>query len=123
MAAQRPRITMEIPASTDSPLLVFTSITGADAAQALAEALIELRLAACVQIETIRSVYRWQGQICHGEEQRLLIKTRRALWPALQQAILARHSDTLPALYALEPAEMLAPFADWLRAETTSPAQ
>ena len=63
-------------------LLVLTSLPNAAAAHALAEALVEARLAACVNLlPPCRSVYRWQGKLEEAEEVPLLIKTTTARYP------------------------------------------
>ncbi|MDT9001869.1 divalent-cation tolerance protein CutA [Paucibacter sp. APW11] len=103
---------------SDHPLLVITSITGLDAARALARAMVEQGLAACAQLQAIESVYVWQGKLCQGEEQRILFKTRVGQQAALEAAIRALHSDELPALYVLKPDAMLPEFADWIARQT-----
>ena len=83
-------------------LLVITTLPDRQAAQALAEQLIGMRLAACVNISApVTSVYRWQEEVQHDTEVMLTIKTRRAHWQALQDAIAARHLYELPELIAV----------------------
>jgi periplasmic divalent cation tolerance protein len=96
------------------PLLVFTTVATAEQARALARALVERRLAACVQISAIDSVYRWQGALHEDGEFRLLFKTSAARAPALMAAIRELHPYELPALHAV--ATMLADpaYADWV---------
>ena len=55
-------------------LLVFTNLPDRAAAERLADALIEKRVAACVNIlAACRSVYRWKGAVQHDEEHPMLI--------------------------------------------------
>ncbi len=82
--------------------IVFTSTDSAEKAQALARALVERRLAACVNIvERAQSIYRWQGAIESATEWLLLIKTQDSLLPQLESALRALHSYTLPELLVL----------------------
>jgi periplasmic divalent cation tolerance protein len=78
--------------------IVQTTLDSEDKAQALAEALVEARLAACVQIQPIQSVYRWEGKLCREKEFLLLIKTRAARFDAIAAFIQARHGYTTPEI-------------------------
>jgi len=82
--------------------LVLTT-AGSDAqADAIARALVERRLAACVNIvgETC-SVYRWQGEVVREQEKLLVIKSAPQLFPQLCEAIRELHSYELPEVLAL----------------------
>jgi periplasmic divalent cation tolerance protein len=100
------------------PWLVVTTVGTADEARTLGRAMVERRLAACAQIAAIESFYRWQGQVAHDAEHRLLLKTREALVPALQAALLEAHPYELPAIHALPVAQAHAPYAEWVVAST-----
>jgi len=78
-------------------LLVLTT-TGSDTeARKIADALVERRLAACVNIvPKIRSVYRWKGKVETAEEFLLVIKTTRSQEQDVQSAIRELHSYELP---------------------------
>ena len=102
----------------DLPWLVVTTVGTADEARALGRAMVERRLAACAQITAIESIYRWQGAVAHDPEHRLLLKTREALVPALQAALLEAHPYELPAIHALPVAQAHAPYAEWVVAST-----
>ncbi len=101
-----------------SALAVITTVGSHDEAQALAKALVERKLAACVQISAIDSVFHWQDAVQSEPEYRLLCKTTDERYPALEHAILALHSYDLPAICALRLDPIYAPFADWIAAET-----
>ena len=97
---------------------VYTTVGNADDARRLATAAVERRLAACVHIDAIASVYRWRGAVQHDTEQRLVFKTTEAAAPALRALILEMHPYELPALYSLEVAETSPAYHDWVVAET-----
>ena len=98
-------------------IAVVTTVATREDAQALARALVDQRLAACVQVSAIDSVYRWEGAVQAEPEFRLLCKTTAARWPAIEAAIRARHPYALPQIvaFALDPAH--APYAAWVESE------
>jgi len=98
-------------------LLALTTVATQAQAQDLAQALVNARLAACVQLHAIESVYRWQGAVQQEPEWRLLIKTTAEAWPALQAAVLDRHPYDTPALLAWSAERVSDAFAAWVNAE------
>jgi periplasmic divalent cation tolerance protein len=100
-------------------LLVITTLPDADSAHALAHALVEQRLAACVNVlAPCRSVYRWQGKVEDAEEVPLLIKTNAARYAALEAAIRAAHPYELPEIVAVRIDKGLPAYLAWVAAET-----
>lgn len=97
--------------------LVLTTVGSESLARAIASELVEGRLAACVHIDAIDSVYEWQGRIESGHEWRLVIKTTAARYPEVEAAIRALHDYELPAILALPMSEVWAPFGDWVRGQ------
>ena len=102
-----------------SKLLVLTNLPDRAAAERLADALIEKRLAACVNIlAPCRSVYRWKDSVQHDEEHPLLIKTTAERYAELETAIRAAHPYDLPEIIAI-PIELGLPaYLDWIGSET-----
>lgn len=98
----------------EPPLLVVTTLGNADDAQQLALALVELRLAACAQIELIDSVYRWQGAVEQAREYRVLFKTVPAMYPRVEAAIRERHPYALPAIHAIASSHAEPAYARWV---------
>jgi periplasmic divalent cation tolerance protein len=99
-------------------LLLSTTVGGDEDAQRIATAAVERRLAACVHIDTVQSVYRWQGAVQHDSEQRLTFKTTEAAAAALRALILELHPYELPALYTLPVVEASDAYRDWVVQET-----
>jgi periplasmic divalent cation tolerance protein len=105
-----------------SALLVFTNLPDRASAERLAEALIEARVAACVNVlAPCRSVYRWKNAVQRDEEHPVLIKTTRERYPALEAAIRERHPYELPEIVAVPIERGLPAFLAWVAAETTPP--
>jgi len=105
-----------------SALLVLTNLPDRASADKLAAALIEQRLAACVNVlAPCRSVYRWRGAVHKDEEHPVLIKTTGERYAALEAAIRALHPYELPEIVAVPIERGLPAYLDWLAAETTPP--
>ena len=99
-------------------LLVLTNLPDRAAAERLADALIEKRVAACVNIlAPCRSVYRWKGAVQHDEEHPMLIKTAAERYPDLEAAIRAAHPYELPEIIAVPIERGLPAYLEWLVAE------
>jgi len=104
-----------------SALLVLTNLPDRAAAEKLADALIEQRVAACVNIlARCRSVYRWRNAVQHDEEHPVLIKTTAERYAALEAAIRAAHPYELPEIVAIPIERGLPAYLDWLAAETAA---
>ena len=102
-------------------LICFCTCPDTDTAERLAEALVEERLAACVNIlPGLRSVYRWQAEVERADEVLLLIKTLPDRYPALQDRLRELHPYELPELLAVDAVEGLPAYLRWV-AEGTRP--
>jgi periplasmic divalent cation tolerance protein len=102
-----------------SALLVLTNLPDRAAAEKLADALIEQRVAACINIlAPCRSVFRWQGAVQHDEEHPVLIKSTREAYPALEAQIRALHPYELPEIVAVPIEHGLPAYLDWVAAQT-----
>ena len=101
-------------------IVVLVTVASADEGDRLAQALIGEHLAACVSmVGPVTSTYRWQGKIVREEERLLIIKTRAALFPALEARVRALHSYTTPEVIALPLTAGSRAYLDWLAAETS----
>jgi periplasmic divalent cation tolerance protein len=88
-------------------------------AQRVAEALVDERLAACVQVlPGVRSTYRWHGNVERADEVLLLIKTTSERLETLAERVRALHPYELPELLAVEAAGGLPDYLDWVAAQT-----
>lgn len=77
--------------------------------------LVAERLAACVNvIPSVRSTYRWQGEVQQDEESLLIIKTTAERFAALKQAVLKSHPYELPEIVAVNLSDGHAPYLDWI---------
>ena len=86
-----------------------------DRAQAIADALVEERVAACVNVVPgLQSVYRWKGEVHHDTEAMLLVKTTRDRFEALKQAVLKHHPYELPEVIAVPVDRGHTPYLEWV---------
>jgi periplasmic divalent cation tolerance protein len=101
-------------------ILVVTTTVGSEAAPtALARAMVEQRLAACVQIDPdVTSLYRWKGELCEDREARLVIKTLPGREDALRAFLAEHHPYQLPQFVAMTAAAS-ADYARWVRDEVS----
>jgi len=97
---------------------VVTTTARREEAERIARELVEQRLAACVQVVgPIHSTYRWQGAIESSEEWQLWAKSRRDLYPALEEAVRALHPYEVPEILALPVLAGSESYLKWLAAE------
>lgn len=100
-------------------IIVMTTCPAEQAAEALAEQIVDARLAACVQVlPQITSIYRWEGDVQKENEFLLLIKTLPEKWAELKEFITQRHSYDVPEIVAIPSSSVLATYLDWLRENT-----
>jgi periplasmic divalent cation tolerance protein len=84
-------------------VLVLTTVPDDDQADTLARVLVEERLAACVSLQApMRSTYQWKGRVESSLERQVVIKTVRALLPALAARLGALHPYDLPEFLVLD---------------------
>src|SRR5512143_2998223 len=102
-----------------SAILVLCTCPDEAAADRIATALVEERLAACVsRVPGVASTYRWKGEVHRDSECLLLIKTTIERFDALRERIVALHPYELPEVIAVDVARGLPPYLDWIAAET-----
>lgn len=107
----------------DHDILALTTTVGTRAdAERLARAILERRLAACVQVEEgVMSFYRWQGKDCADAEVRLTIKTLPSCEAALHELFRQQHPYELPQFLSTA-MRASAEYLAWVRVEVRVPA-
>lgn len=99
--------------------LCLCSCPDADSAGRIADALVEGRLAACVQIlPGATSVYRWQGKLERASETLLLAKTTHDRSAALTARIAELHPHDISEVIVIDIADGLPAYLDWVARET-----
>ena len=109
--------------NAERAVFVYTTYPSLVEAERIGKAVLERRLAACVNIlPGMISHYWWQGAIERGEEVVMIIKTRASLASAVQAAVKEMHSYTTPAVLVLPIEGGEAGYLDWLMQETEAGA-
>ena len=98
-------------------IVVLTTCASEQEAEALARAMVEQRVAACVNvIPGLKSYYHWQGKLESCGEWLLLIKSSRATFAALRAALERAHSYEVPEVVALPVVDGAPNYLNWLSA-------
>ena len=96
-------------------IVVFSTCETPEEASRIARALVEAKLAACVNIVSgVESIYRWKGGIESSAEVMLVVKTRRHLFARVQALIESTHSYELPECIAVPVVEGSERYLRWL---------
>jgi len=108
-------------AAANNPRMVFVMAGNEDEAAKIARALVEERLAACVNIlGPVRSVYRWRGAIEDEREYLLVIKSQARLYSRVERKVRELHSYEVPEIIAVAITQGSKPYLDWLIESTAT---
>ena len=94
--------------------IVLVTASSQEEGKAIAKALIEAKLAACVTIMPVHSIYTWQGQVMDEQEWQMVIKTELRQFPLLENKIRELHSYEVPEIIALPIVAGSAPYLQWI---------
>lgn len=100
---------------------VMTTIDSQEAAERIARRVLELRLAACVQISPCKSMYHWQGKIDTAAEFLCVMKSRSDLFAELEQIVTDAHTYDVPEIIATEALGCGKAYEGWLSGELRPP--
>ena len=100
-------------------MIGFTTVQTRDEALVMARALIENKLAACVQIEgPITSVYTWDGKTEQTEEFRLLVKFVEAGSGQVKEHVLTHHPYEVPEWVVVRAENVSEKYLSWVKASS-----
>lgn len=106
--------------TTDMSCLVYVTAGDQEEARRLATRAVGERLAACANIHApIQSVYTWEGEVCSSEEVVVILKTTRARFTALREALVSEHSYECPCIVAVDITSGHEPFLRWIAEEVS----
>ena len=104
----------------DEAMLVITNFPNLETAQQSAQELVELKLAACVNLfNPVQSIYSWQGKIEQAEEVSLHIKTTKNNLKKIETIIIKNHPYEVPEIIALKIESGYAPYMQWIAQESS----
>ncbi len=102
----------------ESGVIIKTSTNDYNVAINIASGLLNLKKAACVQIEAVDSFYIWQGKVTSDKEYVLNVKSLRSKASEIIQYIKARHNYSLPEVIQINIDDCSAEYLSWLIQET-----
>jgi periplasmic divalent cation tolerance protein len=103
----------------ENHILILCTVPDRGSGEAIARALVEERLAACVNlVPGLSSTYRWQGKVEQAEEFQLIIKTSGARFEAVRDRIKSLHSYDLPEIIAVPISKGETAYLNWLTEST-----
>ncbi len=94
--------------------VVLVTASSQQEAEAIATALVEAKMAACVALLPIHSIYTWQGELHKEQEWQLLIKTDLTQFSTLEAKIRELHSYEVPEIIALPILAGSQPYLQWI---------
>lgn len=100
--------------------IVLVTTSSQQEAGAIASALIESKLAACVTVIPVQSIYRWQGEINHDQEWQLIIKTKLEKFQELSDKVIELHSYEVPEIIALPIVAGSPSYLNWIEENVSS---
>lgn len=94
--------------------IVITTYADDKIGKKLIESLIEKRLAACVQVQNIKSYYPWEGKVKCTSEKLLLIKTKKSLYQEVEADIISNHNYKTPEILEVSIESGFLQYLDWI---------
>ena len=99
---------------TNDYSIITATFPDKDSAKRTARLLVEQRLAACVQLFPIESVYLWQGKVCDEIEVMLFIKSKTVLFNKIAATIRTNHTYDVPEIVQMPIVDGLPEYLQWI---------
>jgi periplasmic divalent cation tolerance protein len=101
------------------PIVVLITCGSEEEALKIANALVEDRLAACVNlVAPIRSIYRWEGTIWDEKEWLLIVKTQKHRFETVEKKVKSLHSYSVPEIIGVPITEGSWAYLNWIKENT-----
>lgn len=94
--------------------IVLTTFENEQQAKPVIDEIIRCRLAACVQEIKIKSHYIWKNELCHDDEDLVLFKTRKELYPELEKKLSELHPYETPEILMVDAEKGSAAYLAWI---------
>ncbi|AZG74907.1 divalent-cation tolerance protein CutA [Shewanella livingstonensis] len=102
-------------------LVILTTCPDADIAAHIATALVDAKLAACVQIgQAVESVYHWDNNICRSHEVPMQIKCMASDYHAIEQLVIKMHPYEVPEFITTPIIGGFSPYLQWIKDNSSS---
>lgn len=104
----------------DGYAIVLSTTNEEESQQAIINALLTAKLAACIQVMPITSYYHWHGEVNHDQESLLIIKILHRHYQEVEQVILANHSYQVPQIVMLPIETGFHEYLQWIQSSSHS---
>jgi periplasmic divalent cation tolerance protein len=98
--------------------VVITTTNSAEASEKIAKALLDQKLAACIQVTQIKSYFTWKDEVNIDDEQLLLIKCKSTDYAEIENCIKGNHSYEIPEIIQLPINNRLPAYMNWINEVT-----
>jgi len=98
----------------DQYCIILTTTDNHDIAEKIAFVLVESNMCGCVQIDQVKSYCKWEGELIHDNEYRLMIKANSKNYSIIENEILKNHNYKLPQIIKLDISDGLPAYLKWL---------
>ena len=95
-------------------ILIYSTFASKKEAEKIGEWLVQKRLAACVNIFPVSSIYRWNKKIAKDKEFAVFIKTKKDNFNRVEKFILENHSYKAPCIIEIPVARITKRYKEWL---------
>ena len=95
-------------------IVVCTTVDSIKEARSISKILVEENLAACVQIDQVRSIFEWEDEVDEALEFRISIKTVADNYDQVEEKLLEIHPYELPEIISLPIVHAYVPYAEWV---------
>jgi periplasmic divalent cation tolerance protein len=96
-------------------IFVYSTFSNKKETREIGEKLVKNKLAGCVNIFPIESIYSWQGKIAKDKEFAAVIKTRKKNFKKVEGFILKNHSADIPCIIEIPVGRASKEYLKWLR--------
>ncbi len=94
--------------------VIITTCGTRESAEKIAGALLDQKLAACIQIFDVTSLYTWKGQVNKDNESLLLIKAKAELYNEIEECIRQNHTYEVPEIVQLPIVNGFSSYLQWI---------
>ena len=94
--------------------LILTTTNNLQITEKIASTLLELELVACIQIDEVKSYFRWNDKISSEKEYRIVIKAKSANYSEIESIILVTHNYELPQIIKINVDGGLQTYLEWI---------
>lgn len=95
-------------------IIIYSTFSNLKQAQRISELLIKNKLAGCINIFSIDSIYSWKGKVVKDKEYAAFIKTKKQNFKKVEQFILKHHSYTTPCIIEIPVKRITKKYLNWL---------